>query len=69
MPRQLLLAIKVSNCVENRFSVKRAMEAGVQPGPMYAKLQHGNAVTLTNGKTVCPYCLATQFVSLAGLNP
>lgn len=45
------------------------MEAGVQPGPMYAKLQHGNAVTLTNGKTVRPFFLAMQFISLAGLNP
>ena len=45
------------------------MEAGVQPGPMYAKLQHGNAVTLTNGKTVSPFFLAMQFISVAGLNP
>jgi hypothetical protein len=44
------------------------MEAGVQPGPMYAKLQHGNAVTLTNGKTVSPFFLTMQFISLAGLN-
>ncbi|MBX5326196.1 MAG: ribonuclease Z [Candidatus Bathyarchaeia archaeon] len=37
-----------------RFSIEKAQRLGVPEGPLWSKLQHGENVRLTNGKTVKP---------------
>jgi ribonuclease Z len=57
------------------FNLDRAQELGIPRGPMYGKLQHGESITLPDGRTITPemvlgpprhgksvvYCLDTQF--------
>jgi ribonuclease Z len=57
------------------FDLEGAQALGIPRGPMYGKLQHGESVTLANGKVITPemvlgeprpgksvaYCLDTQF--------
>lgn len=57
------------------FNLERAQELGIPRGPLYGKLQHGEPITLANGRTITPemvlgparpgksvvYCLDTQF--------
>ena len=57
------------------FNLERAQELEIPRGPLYGKLQHGEAITLENGRTITPdmvlgaprpgksvvYCLDTQF--------
>jgi ribonuclease Z len=57
------------------FNLERAQELGIPRGPLYGKLQHGEKVTLDDGRIVTPdmvlgpprqgksvvYCLDTQF--------
>jgi len=57
------------------FNLERAEELEIPRGPLYGKLQHGEAITLPNGRTITPdmvlglprqgkslvYCLDTQF--------
>jgi len=57
------------------FNLGRAQELGIPRGPLYRKLQHGESITLDDGKTITPdmvlgparhgksvvYCLDTQF--------
>jgi ribonuclease Z len=57
------------------FNLEEAERLGIPRGPLYGKLQHGESVTLANGKTITPdmvlgperpgksvvYCLDTQF--------
>src|SRR6478609_2811950 len=57
------------------FNLERAQELGIPRGPLYGKLQHGDAITLADGRTITPemvlgparpgksvvYCLDTQF--------
>jgi ribonuclease Z len=57
------------------FNLERAEELGIPRGPLYGRLQHGDAVTLDDGRTITPdkvlgpprsgksvaYCLDTQF--------
>jgi ribonuclease Z len=57
------------------FNLERAQELGIPRGPLYGKLQHGEKVTLGDGRAVTPdmvlgpprqgksvaYCLDTQF--------
>jgi ribonuclease Z len=57
------------------FHLERAEELGIPRGPLYGKLQHGESVTLTDGRVITPnmvlgeprtgksvaYCLDTQF--------
>lgn len=37
-----------------RFNVQKAMELGVQPGPLYGMLQGGESVTTDSGRLVAP---------------
>src|SRR5690349_16906077 len=57
------------------FNLATAEELGIPRGPMYGRLQHGEAITLANGRVITPdmvlgparagksvaYCLDTQF--------
>ncbi len=57
------------------FDLDRAEELGIPRGPLYGKLQHGESVTLADGRVITPgmvlgpprpgksvaYCLDTQF--------
>jgi len=57
------------------FNLERAEELEIPRGPLYGKLQHGEAITLANGRSITPdmvlgpprhgksvvYCLDTQF--------
>ena len=57
------------------FNLERAQELGITRGPLYGKLQHGESITLADGRTITPdmvlgparhgksvvYCLDTQF--------
>jgi ribonuclease Z len=57
------------------FNLERAQELGIPRGPLYGKLQHGEAIKLDDGRTITPdmvlgqprpgrsvvYCLDTQF--------
>src|SRR6185295_14972601 len=57
------------------FNLERAQELGIPRGPLYGKLQHGETITLGDGRTITPdmvlgearpgksvvYCLDTQF--------
>jgi ribonuclease Z len=57
------------------FNLERAQELGIPRGPLYGKLQHGETITLDDGRTISPdmvlgparegksvvYCLDTQF--------
>lgn len=57
------------------FDLSRAEELGIPRGPLYGKLQHGESITLGDGRTITPdmilgpprpgksvaYCLDTQF--------
>jgi ribonuclease Z len=57
------------------FNLERAQELGIPRGPLYGKLQHGENITLPDGRTITPdmvlgppragksvaYCLDTQF--------
>ena len=57
------------------FNLERAQELGIPRGPMYGKLQHGENISLSDGRTITPdmvlgpprqgksvvYCLDTQF--------
>jgi ribonuclease Z len=57
------------------FNLERAVELGIPRGPLYGKLQHGESITLEDGRTITPdtvlgpprpgksvvYCLDTQF--------
>ncbi len=57
------------------FNLETAQELGIPRGPLYGKLQHGEKITLPDGRTVTPdmvlgparqgksvvYCLDTQF--------
>ena len=57
------------------FNLERAEELGIPRGPLYGKLQHGEQITLDDGRTITPdmvlgparpgrsvvYCLDTQF--------
>lgn len=57
------------------FNLERAQELGIPRGPMYGRLQHGEAITLDDGRKITPdmvlgakrqgksmvYCLDTQF--------
>lgn len=57
------------------FNLDRAEALGIPRGPLYGKLQHGEAITLPDGRTITPdevvgpprggksvvYCLDTQF--------
>jgi ribonuclease Z len=59
------------------FNLERAEALGIPRGPLYGKLQHGESITLPDGKTITPdmvlgeprpgksvvYCLDTQFSS------
>src|SRR5207244_9578741 len=57
------------------FNLERAEELGIPQGPLYGKLQHGESITLPDGRLITPdmvlgppragksvaYCLDTQF--------
>src|SRR5205085_45252 len=57
------------------FNLERAVELGIPRGPLYGKLQHGESITLDDGRVITPehvmgpkrhgksvaYCLDTQF--------
>jgi ribonuclease Z len=57
------------------FNLERAQELGIPRGPLYGKLQHGEKITLDDGRVITPdmvlgpprqgksvvYCLDTQF--------
>jgi ribonuclease Z len=57
------------------FNLERAQELEIPRGPLYRKLQHGESITLADGRTITPdmilgparhgksvvYCLDTQF--------
>jgi ribonuclease Z len=57
------------------FNLERAQELGIPRGPLYGKLQHGEPITMPDGRTITPdmvlgpprpgksvvYCLDTQF--------
>jgi len=57
------------------FNLERAQELGIPRGPLYGKLQHGEKITLNDGREITPdmvlgqkrpgksivYCLDTQF--------
>jgi ribonuclease Z len=57
------------------FNLERAQELGIPRGPLYGRLQHGEIITLPDGKVITPdmvlgearsgksvaYCLDTQF--------
>src|ERR1041384_5294471 len=57
------------------FNLERAIELGIPRGPLYGKLQHGESITLEDGRVISPdqvmgakrrgksvaYCLDTQF--------
>jgi ribonuclease Z len=57
------------------FNLERAQELGIPRGPLYGRLQHGESITLEDGRTIAPdtvlgpprqgksvvYCLDTQF--------
>ena len=57
------------------FNLERAQELGIPRGPLYGRLQHGESITLPDGKIITPdmvlgpprqgqsvaYCLDTQF--------
>jgi ribonuclease Z len=57
------------------FNLEKAVELGIPRGPLYGKLQHGEPVTLEDGRVISPdqvvgpkrpgksvaYCLDTQF--------
>src|SRR6516165_9898203 len=57
------------------FNLEKAEELGIPRGPLYGRLQHGESITLTDGRVVTPdmvlgearqgksvvYCLDTQF--------
>jgi ribonuclease Z len=57
------------------FNLEKAQELGIPRGPLYGKLQHGEKITLNDGRTITPdmvlgpprhgksvaYCLDTQF--------
>jgi ribonuclease Z len=57
------------------FNLERAQELGIPRGPLYGKLQHGEKITLQDGRVITPdmvlgsprqgksvvYCLDTQF--------
>jgi ribonuclease Z len=57
------------------FDLEKAVALGIPRGPLYRKLQHGEAITLEDGRTIVPgqvvgperpgksvaYCLDTQF--------
>ena len=57
------------------FNLERAQELGIPRGPLYGRLQHGEPITLADGRTITPdmvlgparsgksvvYCLDTQF--------
>jgi ribonuclease Z len=57
------------------FNLEKAEELGIPRGPLYGQLQHGQSITLTDGRVITPdmvlgpprpgksvaYCLDTQF--------
>ncbi len=57
------------------FNLERALELGIPRGPLFGKLQHGESITLADGRMITPemvlgearpgksiaYCLDTQF--------